>query len=260
MPGAGDSANAAVKSADRVFDVFELLGAWDRELSHTELCEWLAIPKSSGSQLLRTLVARGYLRFDAGAKTYSLGPRIRMLAESETMRTDLGGMAAGTLERLAADLGETAVLYLPDGDNAVAAASVPSSGRLAAQIAKGERTPLYAVAGGKAMLAFLAPPLQSDYLARVQIRKFTPHTVASRAALRREMDDIRGAGVAVAEGQYTPGLVEIAVPVLTPKDEAAGALGLAIPAVRYDKAVRQRAVKALRAAAAALERRLAERR
>lgn len=259
MPGAGDNATAAVKSADRVFDVFELLGAWDRELSHTELCEWLAIPKSSGSQLLRTLVARGYLRFNASAKTYSLGPRIRMLAESENTRADLGSMAAPVLEQMAADLGETATLYLLDGDNAVAVVGSPSPQRLAAQITMGERAPLYAMAAGKAMLAFLAAPQQSDYLARVHVRKFTPHTVASRAALRREMEDIRNARFAIAEEQYTPGLVELAAPVLTRGDEVAGAVGLAIPAMRYDKAVRQQALKALAAAAGKLERQLAGR-
>jgi hypothetical protein len=78
-PGENRMANAStgvVKSADRVLDLFELLGRWGAEMSHTDLVEALQIPKSSLTQLLRNLVSRGYIEFSPSTKGYRLGRRV----------------------------------------------------------------------------------------------------------------------------------------------------------------------------------------
>src|SRR5689334_1290582 len=62
--------DSAVKSADRVLDILQLLARQGSALSHHEIGTSLGIPKSSLTHLLRNLVAREFLSLDPGPGTY----------------------------------------------------------------------------------------------------------------------------------------------------------------------------------------------
>ena len=65
--------DSAIKSADRVLDVLELLCRRGNSASHSEIAYTLDIPKSSLSALLKNLVNRNYLEKNLSANTYHLG-------------------------------------------------------------------------------------------------------------------------------------------------------------------------------------------
>jgi DNA-binding IclR family transcriptional regulator len=96
----------AVKSANRVLDLFELLGRWGDEMSHTEIANALTIPKSSLSQLLPNLVTRGYLEFSSATKGYRLGAKLTALANQMNDGKRLEIIAAPVLQSLRRRLGE----------------------------------------------------------------------------------------------------------------------------------------------------------
>ena len=84
-----DSPQAAVKSADRVLDLFELLAHSGREMPHSEIAEVLQIPKSSLTQLLRNLIGRGYVEVTPNGRGYRLGATLLRLSQSAGHVRDL---------------------------------------------------------------------------------------------------------------------------------------------------------------------------
>jgi DNA-binding IclR family transcriptional regulator len=251
------TAPAAVKSAERVLDVLELLARRGAGLSHAGIAAALGIPKSSLTQLLRTLVRRRYLAFDAARKTYGLGEAAVALARPGARGFDIVRLAEPIVAALTRRTDESAALNLPREDEIEVACGANSSLPLLWSMKIGQRAPLYATSGGKVILAHLPRARQRAYLARVRLRRFTAGTLASAAALEKELAEIRSSGVGHSFEEYSPGIVGIAVPVLDAAGAPLASLNVAVPAVRYTPARGEEIAAALKAAAAALLREIA---
>jgi DNA-binding IclR family transcriptional regulator len=249
------SANT-VKSADRVLTLFELLARWGRELSHAEIAEALEIPKSSLTQLLRNLVGRGYLRFSPETKGYSLGEAISLLAYSSMQRRSLTDFAQPVLTELTAITQETSALNLLRGDQTEVVATVSSPLRLVSHLRLGDLAPLYAISGGKAILAYLPDEMVHDYLARIEFEPITPNTITSVAKLRAQLREIRREGLALSLEEFTVGIIGLARPVLNKLGHPLGSVNVAMPTVRYNSAAREKVSSALEKAASTLSRQI----
>ena len=75
----------AVKSARRAFEILELFDRERRPLALKDILEALGYPASSGSALLKSLVALGYLDYDRDRRTYF--PTMRISALGGAART-----------------------------------------------------------------------------------------------------------------------------------------------------------------------------
>ncbi|HVV79574.1 MAG TPA: IclR family transcriptional regulator [Pseudolabrys sp.] len=246
----------AVKSANRVLDLFELLGQWSRELSHTEIATTLKIPKSSLSQLLPNLVDRGYVQFIAETKGYRLGAKLAELAGQQAEQKDVIGLARPVLHTIATETGESAALNVLQGDSSKVVATVNSQQRLLSHMRNGDLAPLYATSGGKAIIAFLPDDMLNSYLKRVKLEEITKNTIRSIEELTLQLESIRRARVAYAFEEFTPGICGIAVPILSQSGSPLGSLNVAMPAVRYNTRVRDRALQVLRQAVDAMNQKL----
>src|SRR5574341_350112 len=145
----------AVKSADRVLDLLELLSRRAKPLSHSEIALALGIPKSSLTQLLRNLSARGYLEFVPGPNTYRLGPAFFALHRKPHSEGDLAAAARPILERLTAATHESSALSLYRKDYVERVCGVDSPQVLTYRMTPGTRFLLYSSSIGKAVLAAL---------------------------------------------------------------------------------------------------------
>lgn len=236
---------ATVKSADRVLDLFELLGRWDREMSHTEIAAALAIPKSSLTLLLRNVVGRGYVDFSSVTKGYRLGEAFSRLARQSDRQFDLVACAQPILVRVTQAVGESSALNRMKGHQAEVVATVMSPHRLLSHMRLGDLAPLYATSGGKAMLAHLPDDMLKEYLSTVRFEKITGKTIKSAATLRREIESIRRTGLAHSFEEFTPGIVGVATVLLPRTGHPIGSLNIAMPAVRSTPELLERAGQAL---------------
>lgn len=232
--GPSNGAPAAVKSADRVLDLFELLARYNGGMSHMDIAEALKIPKSSLTQLLKNVVGRGYVSYSAEDKSYRLGKRFTSLARLTSRRQDLISIAQIVLEQITARTGESSALNMLRGDTAEVVATVVSAQRLVSHMRLGDRAPLYATSGGKIILAHMSESHREEYLGNVKFEPITANTVSSVAELRRQLDKISREGAAYSFEEFTPGIVGLAMAVLTEDGEALGSINVALPAVRYN--------------------------
>ena len=248
---------ASVKSADRVLDVLELVSRRGKTLSHSDIAFELGIPKSSLTHLLRNLTGRGYLEFVAGSNTYELGPAFFSLLRRGQEGADIVDFARPILEKLTAATNESSSLNLYRADYVERVCGVDSPQVLTYRMTVGLRFPLYSSSGGKVVLAALPLKERERYLGRVRIERRTEETVSSVAELRRQLAQVTKEGVAYSRGEQVVGCIAVAAVVRRPTDAyPIGALTVVTPSVRFDDALQERCIGALKAATGFLEREL----
>lgn len=238
-----------VKSADRVLDLLELLAGTGRAMTHAELARRTGIPKSSLTQLLRTLVQRGYVEQPGESPQFQLGERAWDLARRGSDTRDLVRLGQPSLVKVMRGTGESAALSVLRNDMAERIASAETSRAVLYSVHVGVLAPLYANSAGKVLLAWMPAADREAYLRRVRLQPRTEHTLRSVAVLRRQLQEIREEGVAWSMGEFTAGVVGIAMPVLDAHRRALAAVGVALPMERLDDARKARILAALQASA-----------
>lgn len=162
------------------------------------------VPKASAHRILRTLVTNGFLASD-GAGRYPLGPRLRTLAASVT-----ASQAAARIDDLLADLrlhtGQTVHLALRTGPTATYTHKVDSADAVQMASRVGMRVPLHTTAIGKCVLAALAEPELTAFLAEHPLTARTPASLTDPDALRAELARVRADGYAVDDEENEPSI------------------------------------------------------
>jgi IclR family transcriptional regulator, acetate operon repressor len=242
--------SSSVKSATRTLDIIEYVVAHNRPLVAQEIAVALGIPVSSLSYLLSTLVDRGYLQREG--RRYSAGPGLQRLQASP------GGFSvaervAPLVRSLRLQLNETTSFFVRTEWEVEAIATETSEQALRYAVPTGARLPMHALASGKALLAAMPDDQLDRYFAEAPSReRFTPATVTSEKALRREIAEIRRTGFAITDEEFSLGIRGIGR-VVAIGGEAVGALSVAVPKARFDDAMQARVMDMLERTAGLLE-------
>lgn len=227
------SETAPPRAILRVPDVLIAVASHRAGATLAELAAQLGLPKSSLHRLLHTLVQGQYLVLTAGL--FALGPQSYRLASSigqSASPADFPASARPILEWLARETGETVTLSVlsDSGNESVYVDVIESEAPLRLTLRTGNRRPLYSVAAGKAILAFLGSAAQNAYLAQADFIRFSPETSGKEdmpallaAAQREALVYDRNGMIDGASGLASPafdaqGRVHCAVSVAGPTD------------------------------------------
>ena len=201
-------------------------------LGVNELARELELSGPTTHRYIATLASLGYLQQDRETRKYRLGPRVLDLGFTALSSMDLRQVAAPHLQRLSDETGYTANLAILDGHDVVyierCRTSRPGQRDIDLNLHVGSRLPVYCTAMGKAMLAFVDDERREAVLAGVEFLQRGPNTLTDRASLERELERIRGQGIAVNNEELAFGLRSIAAPILSQSGVVAGALNLAV--------------------------------
>lgn len=207
----------------------------------------LDIPRSTAYRLLRSLEAGGFLIYDAPRQVYRLSLAVARLGQVALAGVDLRLVARPHLRRLVDQTGETAFLLVVEKRSAVVIDTVASDAPLRLTYPVGTPWPLHAGASNKVLLAHLPEETVAEVLAD-PLPHVTPRTITDPHRLRAELSRIRHRGFAHSVGELTPGIVGVAVPILS-GGQLMGALAVAGPISRLTGARVPRSVMWLRQAA-----------
>jgi IclR family acetate operon transcriptional repressor len=250
--GAGGAAEG-VQSLERAFVLLELMADAGGEVAISRLAADSGLALSTIHRLVRTLVARGYVR-QLPSRRYVLGPRLIRLGESSSRM--LATWAQPHLSRLVDDIGETANLAMLDGDRVVYVAQVPSRHSMRMFTEVGRRVHLHCTGVGKVLLAQLPAEQARRLLVQAGMPVRTERTVTDPDELLAQLPAIAERGYAVDDGEQEAGVRCVAVPV--PGGSSAGAMSVSGPAGRLGMDAVSRVVPLLQSAAAALAAELRE--
>lgn len=207
----------------------------------------LDIPRSTAYRLLRSLEAGGFLIYDAPRQAYRLSLAVARLGQVALAGVDLRLVARPHLRRLVDETGESAFLLVAERRSAVVIDTVASDAPLRLTYPVGTPWPLYAGASNKVLLAHLPEETVAEVLSD-PLPRITPRTITDPHRLRAEIARIRRRGFAHSVGELTPGIVGVAVPILS-GGQLMGALAVAGPVSRLTAARVPQSVTRLKQAA-----------
>jgi len=241
------ASSGGVQSVERVFELLELITAAGGEVMLSELAASTDLPLPTIHRLLRTLVAKGYVRQLANRR-YVLGPGLIRLGEGAGKQ--LGALVRPQLRALVEQLGETANMAVLDSDRVLYIAQVPSKHAMRMFTEVGRRAHLHDTGVGKAILAQMKDDTVRAIMARAGMPSATSTSITDVDDLLADVALIRRRGYSIDDGEQEVGVRCYAMAV--PNAPTLTAISVSGPVSRVDDAFAERAVPMLQAAAEAL--------
>jgi DNA-binding IclR family transcriptional regulator len=195
----------------------------------SDLAEEMELTKSNVHRVLKTLESAGYVTQVAATARYQLSLKLWELGSKLISRLDLKREASEAMEQLSTATRETVHLSILNGSEVIYIDKIDSPEPIRAYSMIGGRAPAYAVATGKALLAFR----RVDGISDIAITPFTENTIRDARELAAELARIRSVGYAVNMGEWREGVSGVAAPVFGPDGVAEAAIGVSGPITRF---------------------------
>lgn len=198
-----------------------------------ELSGHLGYSPATVQRLLRILKDHGFIDQDTVTRQYRLGSVYYRFLHTLEAHNPLRHSLLPYLRKLHALTQETVHFNIIDRFERLCIESFESFQYLKASMPVGNRSPLYAGASSKCLLAFSAPEFVDGYLNQVDPVSLTAQTVTNVLKLRSELEEIRRLGYATSLGERMEGLGSLSAPILDHNCVLVGALSLALPEIRF---------------------------
>ncbi|MBS0408508.1 MAG: helix-turn-helix domain-containing protein [Proteobacteria bacterium] len=227
-------AEDAVKSARRVFEILEYFDRERRPLALKEVLDGLGYPASSGSALMKSIVALGYLDYDRERRTYF--PTMRIAALGAWVHDALfgDGVLSGLMDHLRTVSGETVILAAQSDLHAQYVHLVHSSEPLQVTVPPGARRPLAASGLGWALLS-LKGEADIEKLRRRINAEAPAEGRLSREALAERLAEVRARGYAFSKHTVSEGVGVIGAGLPRGRFGRDYAIGVAGPVARLER-------------------------
>ncbi len=222
-----------IQAVSHALDLLEQFHGEDDELGVTELSKRLKLHKNNVFRLLATLESRGYVEQNKATENYRLGLKSLELGQTFIKQMGLLRQAQPVLEKMVEECNETSyisifkdgfIVYLEIEETTMTVRVVPRIGI---------RLPAYCTAAGKIHLAFLREEELDKLYSKAKLISFTPKTLSSLDALKKELEEIRETGFAIDNEEYDIGVRCVAAPIRDYTRRVVGAVSLSGPSMRF---------------------------
>lgn len=196
----------------------------------TQLATEHELAKSTTSRILSALERQGLVARDA-AGAFIPGAALTRFARNRAGDFDFVPQYRPLLERLASVTGETANLAVAASDAVQLLDQVDGQYLLGTRNWVGTAVPFHCSALGKVLLAFGVADIPPGRLERR-----TSKTIATRAELVAELDQVKRRGFAVIRDELEEGLTAIAAPLRDPDGHVIASVSITGPTARITTA------------------------
>ena len=213
-----------IQSVDRAARILKILAGGPRRLGVSELAQRLELAAPTVHGLLQTLQANGFVEQDRDSGKYQLGAGLLQLGNSYLDLNELRARSIVHADRLAARTDAAVRVGVLHGASVIVVHHVfrPDATLQIPEV--GSELPAHATALGKALLAWAEPGVVDDLLADEPDR-LTAKTLKP-AALRTQLQAIRGGDAARERDEAILGESSIAAPIFDHAGHAVGAIGV----------------------------------
>ena len=232
----------------KAFDIVELVVQRNgQSVSLTEISHELEMNQATASNIINTLVSRGYLEHIGKKKGYRLGPSAYRLTNEIPYEQNLVNAAKGIMDDMTAKLNESCILGVLRNHKRYILYAVNAVQEIQVQL-RSERN-IYETASGRILLTYLS---EKNLERHVQQNGLPDVTVWAEAqtleGLKVALGQIKEAGIAITnvKNRHVKGF---AVPVFNNEQVIAG-LSVFLPEYRCTDAHEKEIIQALKASAA----------
>lgn len=220
--------NDNVRAVGRALDILLAFTPEDYELSPAELLKRVDLSRPTLYRLLYTLQESGFLVSVGEPQKFRLGPAVAQLAHVWSSSIDISSLAEPILKKIWDKTKETVALFLPQGEDRLCVAELPSPQPLNFKRGVGYKERIVRGATGRAILAF------SDVQPQ-ELKSFVKDTELKFNELVKELELTKKRGYATSHNELISGAVAVAVPFFNSQGKVAGSIGVFGPEVRLDE-------------------------
>lgn len=213
-------------SIQRVLEVLEQVGCSESPLTASDLSHTLGIPKASAHRLCAQLQEAGFVQAVPGGTAMEPGARLREIARRVLVGGHRHAERQAVLARLAARVGETCNLAVPDGVRMLYLDRVEADWPIRVQFSIGSSVPLHCTASGKMYLSSLPELQRARLLRQLTFDRHGPNTLTSMADLEGALKLSAARGYATDNEEFIAAMVAMAVPVLDRDNRALATLSI----------------------------------
>jgi DNA-binding IclR family transcriptional regulator len=218
--------------------------------SLTELVEGTGLSRPTLHRLATALEAHGLLAREGPAR-WRLGLRLLALGSTAARSMPIREAARPALQALRAATGESAQLYVREGDTRVCIEVAESERELRTIVPLGASLPITAGSAGKVFMAWAPEEDRERLLARVP--RLTPATPIDPKRIRAELARIRARGWSESVAEREAGVASVSAPVLDATGALVAAVSVSGPIERTGRSPGRRYAEAVMEAARAIE-------
>lgn len=216
-----------IKSVLKSFHVLESL--IDHEnISVGELSQITELGKSTTHRILSTLKQLRYVDQDPKSNNYFATIKMFELGNKVANKIPIRKIARPHIENLFLQSNETINLGILDNNSILYLDKIVAKEPLRIELDIGIKVPAYCSALGKILTAY-----NSMHIEQFEYVKYTENTIGSDSEFKEELEKVKNQGYAVDNEEYIKGLYCIAVPVLSPENNAVASVSISMPAVRF---------------------------
>lgn len=179
----------------------------------SEAAALLGTARSTAHRLLAMLEYHGFATHDADTKAYVVGPALTRAGLAAVEGLDLRDLARPVLEAICDEVDETVHLVALQGTMVLFLDSVETSRGLRVGSRVGRIMPAHCTAGGKVILAQLAPDDVRRLYAGGRLDRMTSRSLSSMNELQRELEEVRERGYATNVGESEDDVAAVAVAI-----------------------------------------------
>lgn len=201
-----------VPAIDKCFAILDLLAQSEEPMGISDISGKLSLNKSTVFNIGHTLRDLKVLEYRRDGK-FVFGTHFYMLGSMAGKRSALIQTAHPYLETINEKTKLSAFLGLRSDRQAMLIDKVDVAYRLKVSSEIGMQMPVLAGAGIKAMLAQLSDEQIDEILARTELKRYTPYSIADKAVYKAEVLEVRTQGIAYDREEYIEGMVAFAVPI-----------------------------------------------
>jgi len=194
-------------------------------VSLREVSRLTELPKSTVHRVLSALVDEGFAERARHSQLYRLGIEMVALSAASGGDHDLRALARPALERISANWGHTAHLFIRIGYDVICLDQTDVGGGAAALGGRGSRAPLGISAHGIVLLAFLNDDEVRDAMT-LNLPRLEGHAVFTMEQIVNSIAKIRRQGYAIGNLEFYPQAYGLAVPVLDSRRRPLAAIGI----------------------------------
>lgn len=231
-PAEEDLTGSTAKSLNKALDLLVILGQVPDGMNLSDIALMAGQPKTTAHRLLTALEARRFVRYEPESRNWKIGIEAFVVGNAFLRNRDLAEIARPIMTLLARDTGETSSLYIEDDGEIVCLSQVETRQAMRVIARPGGRAKIHASGSGKAILAHCPPEMVDGIIARHGLPAATEHTIATPAALRRDLEEVKKRGFAIDDEENALGIRCVAAALFDHTGEVAGAISISGPSSR----------------------------
>lgn len=220
-----------LKTLDNAIQVLNCFTKEKQAWGVRELARELKMSHTAINRILKTYEKNGFLRQNVETQKYYLGLKFLEFSQLIGEVTSITEDILPTMKQIMEKTRESVYLTWKENNEGVTLAIAESEERIKFSVSVGTRTPLYAGASCKVMMAFLSKEEQLA-IKEAGLKSFTANTVSDEQLLMEQLEDIKGKGWCYTCGEYSNQVFGLGVPLFDRNGDVVASITISGPEYR----------------------------